>query len=46
MGNCHPNRPTLSLLREAGFSISDLQSVAAGLPWLHPIVAGSAHSAV
>lgn len=41
--NCHPNRPTLTGLRNAGFEVQEKRRVAVGLfPWIPPIVAGVA----
>ncbi|MBI3784070.1 MAG: methyltransferase domain-containing protein [Deltaproteobacteria bacterium] len=41
--NCHPNRPTLTVFRAAGFEVQEKRRVAVGLfPWIPPIVAGLA----
>lgn len=42
-GNCHPNRSTLTALRNAGFDVQEKQRISAGLfPWIPPFVAGVA----
>jgi len=41
--NCHPNRPTLKLFRDAGFEVQEMRRHTEGLfPWIPPIVAGVA----
>ncbi len=43
--NCHVNRATLALFLNAGFEIHELERLAVGLPWTHPVVAGFATAA-
>jgi hypothetical protein len=40
--NCHPNRATLAILRDAGFDFDERERLAIGAPWTRPVVAGYA----
>jgi ubiquinone/menaquinone biosynthesis C-methylase UbiE len=40
--NCHPNRPSLVLLGEAGFAVQETRRISTGLRLERPIVAGIA----
>ena len=40
--NCHPNRPTLARLRDAGFTLRELKRISSGMPLDRPLVAAVA----
>ena len=40
--NCHPNRATLTLLRDGGLKPREEERLAVGAPWVQPVVAGFA----
>jgi SAM-dependent methyltransferase len=43
-GGCHPNRPTLAAIRNAGFETSDVEhfDLKPGIPLVHPHIQGTA----